>query len=388
VTDGKKDEGPLRGARMFAGAAAAVAPQAMIAGRTLATGTESSRDSVASPGEGTLAASVSPAFKPMLQIAIDTEEEFDWFAPFRRDTMSVKNIACQELAQTMFERHRVVPIYLVDYPVASQPEAYEILREWAAGKRCEIGTHLQPWVNPPFDEITSDLNSFPGNLPPALERQKLIRLTETIEENFGIRPVVYRAGRYGIGAATAKLLGDLGYEVDTSILPGADLRSKQGPDFRSFDARPFWHGHEGGLLSIPLTVGEIGLLAGSAFTAQTLLSRPWAAQIKATAIASRLGVFSRIRLTPEGYTLGEQKQLVRRLLANGVRIFNLSYHSSSLLPGATQYVRSTGDRDRFLATLDAFLDFFLNELGGEVRTPTEIRRHLLDYARKPRPAGA
>src|SRR3546814_4149526 len=42
-----------------------------------------------------------------------------------------------------------------------------------------------------------------GNLPPELEHAKLAALTEAIAGAFGARPVVYKAGRYGVGPATA-----------------------------------------------------------------------------------------------------------------------------------------------------------------------------------------
>ena len=85
-------------------------------------------------------------------------------------------------------------------------------------------------MNPPIDEELIECNSFPGNLPRRLEREKLIRLTETIEANFGCRPLLYRAGRYGFGPHTAELLAEIGYEIDCSVLPFTDLSGKGGPD--------------------------------------------------------------------------------------------------------------------------------------------------------------
>ena len=48
----------------------------------------------------------------------------------------------------------------------------------------KIGAHLHPWVNPPFVESVSNYNSYPGNLPGALERAKLHKLTSRIEQSF------------------------------------------------------------------------------------------------------------------------------------------------------------------------------------------------------------
>src|SRR4029077_14909777 len=130
----------------------------------------------------------------------------------------------QNRTQEIFDRYGVRPTYVVDYPVASQETGYRPLREWLDDGKCQVGAHLHPWVNPPFDEEVNARNSYPGNLPAALEKEKLRRLTEIIEANFGHRPTVYRAGRYGIGAATGAILEELGYEIDTSIVPFTDFR--------------------------------------------------------------------------------------------------------------------------------------------------------------------
>jgi hypothetical protein len=95
------------------------------------------------------------------------------------------------------------------------------------------------------------------------------------------------------------------------------------------------------------------------------------------AAASRLGLFDRISLSPEGFALAEQKRLTRQLLAHGQRLFNLSYHSPSLLPGSTPYIRDQDALDRFLDQLDAYLVWFGGEPGGCFTTPLEIKR-LLD----------
>ncbi|NWO81693.1 WalW protein, partial [Escherichia coli] len=93
-----------------------------------------------------------------------------------------------------------VPLtYLVDYPIATSPLAVDVLREVLKDGRSAIGTQLHPWVNPPHLEDVNGFNSFTGNLPIDLQRAKLTALTDAVERAFGRRPLVYRAGRYGIG---------------------------------------------------------------------------------------------------------------------------------------------------------------------------------------------
>jgi hypothetical protein len=55
-------------------------------------------------------------------------------------------------------------------------------------------------------------------------------------------------------------------------------------------------------------------------------------------------------------------------------VFTVSYHSPSLEPGNTPYVRSAADLRRFLDWLDGYLDFFFSELGGVATTPSGLFR--------------
>jgi hypothetical protein len=316
---------------------------------------------------------------PLLQIIIDTEEEFDWSKPFSRKTDGVTNIAHQEAAQRIFDRYGVKPTYVVDYPVASQSSGYGPLREFLADGRCEIGAHLQPWVNPPFVEEVNYVLSYPGNLTREIEREKLARLVGAIETNLGVKPLVYRAGRYGIGPRSLGLLDDFGFEIDASVLPRIDLTRRYGPDFSAFDMNPFRFGAHGRRLGIPLSIAHVGSLGRYHRALYPWLDTRTADRLRLKAIGSRLRLIERIQLSPEGYSLDEQIRLTRHLLAGGQRIFNLSYHSPSLMAGGCPYVRSADDLARFLAKLEGYLDFFAGEAKGRFVSPLEIKR-LLDTA--------
>ena len=54
----------------------------------------------------------------------------------------------------------------------AEEAGYRPLREMAEDGLCEIGAHLQPWANPPFEEDVGRVrNSYAGNLPPRLEAE-------------------------------------------------------------------------------------------------------------------------------------------------------------------------------------------------------------------------
>jgi len=44
----------------------------------------------------------------------------------------------------------VVPTYVLDWPVCNNPAAVSVLRGLMEQGRCDIGTHLHPWVSPPL----------------------------------------------------------------------------------------------------------------------------------------------------------------------------------------------------------------------------------------------
>jgi hypothetical protein len=309
--------------------------------------------------------------RPLLIVSIDTEEEFDWGKPLARANTSVTHIADQAQAQKLYARYRLRPTYFVDYPVAEQ--AWGPLREWSAAGECEIGTHLHPLVSPPHDEQVCNRNSYPGNLPRDLERAKLERLTDLIGERFGSRPTVYRAGRYGAGPNTASILEELGYEIDSSVLARSDLSGEEGPDFSSIGLDPYWFGEKRRLLELPVTVGWDGWLAGAGLFWQRAVGTGWGRALRLQGVLARAGAFNRVKLTPEGIPFEELRAVTQAMLKAGIRIFNLTYHSPSLTPGHTPYVRSAAELDAFLGCIDRYLAFFFGACNGVAATPHTAR---------------
>lgn len=314
---------------------------------------------------------IPPEEPPYLLVIVDTEEEFDWRVP-PPPTASVKNLRNQVRAQEIFSRFGVVPTYAIDYPVASCPEGYQPLREFLQDGRCEIGAHLHPWVNPPIEEAFTWRNSYPGNLPRRLERAKIIRLTDTIAANFGCRPVLYRAGKYGLGPHTFETLAELGYRIDCSILPYADLSHEGGPDYTRCAGEPTWVGPARRILELPLSTGVIGRMANGDHDRYRRAFSTGAVLMRVPGLLAHLRLLDRIRLTPEGSSLDEAKRLTDTLIQEGQRVFLISYHSSSLRIGETSYVRSAADLAAFLGWIEEFLEFFFARHNGRAATPAFI----------------
>lgn len=309
--------------------------------------------------------------RPRFWVTIDTEEDFDWSAPFARSGYRLDSVLALADCQAYFERSGVCPIYLVDWPIVADDRAVAILGPARAAGRCEIGAQLHPWVTPPHDEEVSERNSYTGNLPAELQRAKMTALRDAIAGRFGAAPTVYRAGRYGLGPDTAAMLTDLGFQCDTSVRPGFDYRAGHGPDYRRAPLHPWWVESDGrpALLEIPVTTvfgGLFGRRAGGLYhrTAQKRKS-------KAAAALARLGIVERIALTPEGIPAERACRAIDIALRARLPVLNFSFHSPSLQPGNTPYVRTEADLARFYRWWDVVLDH-LARRGVEPTTAADI----------------
>ena len=308
--------------------------------------------------------------QPVLLVVIDAEEEFDWTV-VPPPTSDIKAMRHQVKAQRIFERFGCVPTYAVDYPVAAQRDGYEPLLEFLQSGLCSIGTQLHPWLNPPIEEELVESNSFPGNLPRELEARKLRVLTDVIQQNFGVRPTLYRSGRYGLGAHTPELLASMGYHIDCSVRPHYGSRGDGAPNYLGAYSRPFWLDAGKTVLELPVTVGVTGRLArfpGLLGPTDHPLLRPF----RLGGVMARTRLLDRIQLTPEGTRLSEAKTLTRAMLADGHRLFVVGYHSPSLQPGNTPYVHNEADLQTLLAWLEGYFEFFLDEIGGRLSTPEAV----------------
>ncbi|MGH7006629.1 MAG: WalW protein, partial [Alphaproteobacteria bacterium] len=264
------------------------------------------------------------------------------------------------------------------YPVATKPEGIEPLLAFRAEDRCQIGAHIHPWVNPPYEEAVSGPNSFILNLAPALQRSKLTELQAAIAERLGTPPVSFKAGRYGLGRDTVSILDDLGFEIDWSISPAMDFRESGGPSFVDFDANPFFLTRE--LLEIPCTIDYVGWLGSLRPGVHRLVSRPLFEPLRMVGIMSRLGAVNRVMLTPEGNSFEEMRSLVRSLFARGCRVFTMSFHSPSADVGHTPYVRSQADLQNFLQAIERFCEFFMRDMEGVAISPQSFRHQVATMA--------
>ena len=276
-------------------------------------------------------------------VTVDTEEEFDWTAPLDRHRHSIDSIPQIGKFQQFCESYGVVPIYLIDYPIVTSPAISEVLAAAVAAGRAEVGIQLHPWVNPPFLEDVNQHNSYAGNLSAGLEAEKFRLLRDAIEKRFDRTPLIYRAGRYGTGAHTAAMLADGGVAIDTSVRSLFDYSASGGPNYRDHPLSPYWIDRQRGLLELPVTTLFCGPLRG---LGPALYPRFWRNPRLRGAMA-RAGLLERIPLTPEGVSVKSALRGIDQAIASELPVLVFSFHSPSLAPGYTPYVRTADDLDGF-----------------------------------------
>jgi hypothetical protein len=322
----------------------------------------------------------TPTTQRAVIVTIDTEEEGRWSVAYPRTGNTVRNIARMPRIQSIFERVGARPTYLVDYPVAADAESCSILRGFCARGGAEIGAHLHPWCNPPFDEADAAGRpaTFPHNLPPQLQERKLRLLCDAIQSGTGMRPTSYRAGRWGFNHTTVPVLESLGIRVDTSVTPLWWDASEGGPEFARAPLVPYRLSR-----TDACSPGDSGVVE---VPTSNMIARPWGAPLEGIArmIGRRPGMRRLLvglglrSLRPEQYSLAEMIGLADTIARRGLRVFNIMFHSSVALPGATPYASSSAEMERFCERLEGILVHVRSKLRAVPLTLSEVPGFLGD----------
>ena len=319
-------------------------------------------------------------------VTIDTEADRQWDHGV---PLSCDNVAYWPPFQRLCDAHGVVPTYLVTSEIAEDRLAARLLGEWVRSERAEVGAHLHPWTTAPYRDATGmrfndAVHLFPNELPEDLLRAKLERLTAQIEASVGVRPVSYRAGRFGMNGAGARALADLGYIVDTSVTPSISWRTVNagaghagGPDFRRHSSAPFLIAGSGdpGVLELPVTVMVTDRWARRYPSLTKLVfSRP--VRLTRRILRGGRAVPQAMWLRPFPSMRAEDLRSVWRVAeAEGLPSAVMMLHSSELMPGGSPYRPTRRSITGLLATLDEFFRF-VRRVGGTPVSLTEGARRV------------
>ena len=327
-----------------------------------------------------------------LAVTLDTEADGQWD---HGRPLTTTNVTAWPRFQDLCRRHGVPPTWLITTEMALDSAAADFLRPLVAAGEAEVGAHLHPWTTPPFADApglreNDRAHTFPCQVEPDLLRAKLQTLTAQVERAVGVRPRSYRAGRFGIDAAGARLLADLGYLIDSSVTPyctwvahGGRPGGGGGPDFRRHDALPVWVAGSGapGLVELPVTImPTYAITRRSAWLREHWRARPGRLRGRARRLLPRPQPLW-LRPRPE-YGLDDLQALVRAAERARLRFAVLMFHSSELLPGASPYRRTEHD----VAVLHALLDDLFGwarRRGHDFVTLTAAGRELAADGRLP-----
>ncbi len=297
-------------------------------------------------------------------VTIDTEEEREWDSDYLDHThYTVKNISFLQPLQDVFDKYGVKATYLIDYPVATDKIASAILKDFQDNHQAEIGMHLHPWVNPPYEEKRTVAHSFPSNLPPELQFEKMKLLTKVISDAVGQRPVTYRAGRYGFNESSVNVLQELGYLVDTSIVPFREAKQPHEPSFGWLaNTEPYFLNPEAitepgnsKLLEVPLTVGfskKVPQILAKKYTGLP--------NIGLRRILKKVLGIDLYWLRPSYSDLRQMIQLSEAQISGGASYLNMMFHSNELMPGGSKYNTTQNDVDGYLKRLDDYFSYLIS----------------------------
>jgi hypothetical protein len=329
----------------------------------------------------------------LFAVSVDTEED-NWIPA--RDGVRVENARELPRVNALFERLGLRPTYFVTHSLAVDPVASRIIAELNSMESVEIGAHLHPWNTPPLDETFVPRHTMLANIPAALQRAKLERLTIELQSCLdGERPRSFRAGRWGFAAETIGALLDCGYTVDSSVTPytswqqyddgpshiGAPVRTyrlDRGSDVRRPSGGP--------LVEVPPSFGfnrtPMKFWAG----VQRVLETAPARALLLDRIAAKTGAVKHLTLSPEIDTVADMLKVTRALLAEGAQHLHFYFHSPSLKPGLSPYVRTKAQLEAFYAAIEEYVERASAIVRLRPATVSEIAAILEPGAAGDRPA--
>jgi hypothetical protein len=326
--------------------------------------------------------------RPLLLLTVDVEEDMpEWRITHPTTVENARSLpklaaVCEELG--------VRPTYLCTYPIVRDEVSAPILRELGARADTEIGTHLHPWNTPPFEGVPGrdgderTVPYFQFELGPERFRRKLEALHAEVTELAGAAPTAFRAGRFGLDAATLRELLPFGYVVDSSVTPLEDhVYAGGGPDFRRAPAHPYRpHTNDVSrvgdldIVEIPVSVGLTRSWPG--FLQQAYVHLPAWTHVRGLLSRDFLHVVDFAWLYPARFELGLMQDLTATLARAETPIFNVFLHSNELHVGTSGRVASAreAEGDACIERTRQLLAHCLEEYDAEPVTLTEAARRV------------
>lgn len=312
-----------------------------------------------------------------LVVTIDLEED-NW--GLHRSAITVDNVRKITRLQNLFDRYGIKPTYLVTYQVALRGWAVDILAEILSINKCEIGAHLHPWNTPPMQENLDARHSMLINLAYESQVAKLITLADQIEKAFDIRPQSFRAGRWGLGPETIDALIACGYRIDSSVTPMISWENEgDGPVYRNVETDPYWFPTKNvrtqtshNILEVPVTIGFNRWPFKFWQKIYLGLQKDWLRFLHPIGILYHTGFLRRIWFSPEMNSAKDMITLSNIMINHGKYILNLTFHSNTLLPGESPFVKNKKELEQFYIKLEKVLEYLTSSTNLKSLTLSEV----------------
>lgn len=172
-------------------------------------------------------------------ITIDTEMDADihWNKKWPPEYSSILD-GIPQFYRPLWDKYDVHPIYFLSPEILYSEECCEVFRD-EIKKGAIIGAHLHPEYIEPQRVYYSGKQIVQSEFPCSAydydtEYNKIKNLTLLIEEKLAIRPIWYRAARFGADNDTMKILEQLGYKYDSSVTPYIDWSDRGGKNFSNY----------------------------------------------------------------------------------------------------------------------------------------------------------
>jgi len=279
-------------------------------------------------------------------ITIDTEP--DCSTNWRRsDPLTFESVlvGIREILRPVWDEYAVKPVYFVSPEVAANKGCCEVLKE-EIEHGAEIGAHLHSEYIEPAQKYDDFAGTASKEYPcfaydSETELEKIENLTNLIFENVGVKPVSYRAARYGADLDTIKSLEKLDYKVDSSVTPDIDWSNQDGPDHSSGPKQPYFIASEDyynrgntKILEVPISISGKRL----PFLPDKWLFYRW--------------------LRPSHMSVFEMKMLVNKFTREYDQpVLNMMFHSMEIIPGMSPFVRTRLGQKCFLGRLKRILGY-------------------------------
>ncbi|PCI59666.1 MAG: WalW protein [Gammaproteobacteria bacterium] len=293
-------------------------------------------------------------------LSVDTEEEWDWAGPFPNESFSVQNVNEIPAFQLFCQELGIKPTYFVDYAVADNNAATDILKS-LNHQQCEIGAHLHPWANPPFFNETTEFSSHVVNLPIEHVKLKLKALMTTISKNISVQAKSFRTGRWGINGNILKLLADENITVDSSIYP---LYQNDFFSCENAPNQPYWPDHNNTnnigkdkkILEIPVTVGFNRSNYKIAQWLHKLCEKRPFTWLRTNGLLWHSHLLRKLYLSPELCDADDMNTLIDIGLKKNQTVFHMYLHSSSLIENVTGLKIESNARENMCKRIKTVID--------------------------------